>query len=91
MISWLPLLKICVTNDHNYVPLAVVTVPSSFSSLIIFTGFVTEVTRRVPLVEQELLTLVVVHVGFVLVYIYFSVSCFVYHCSSFGPFLFGVV
>jgi len=73
MISWLPLLKICVTNDHNYVPLAIVTAPSSFSSLIISTRFVTEVTRRVPLVEQELLTLAADHLGFVLVNIYFSV------------------
>jgi hypothetical protein len=73
MIFWLPSLKICVTNDHNYVPLAIVTVPYSFSSLMISTRFVTEVTRRVPLVEQYWVTLAVVHSGFVLVNIYFSV------------------
>jgi hypothetical protein len=49
-----PLLKICVTNDHKYVPLAIVTVPYSFSSLIMFTRFVTEVTRRVPLVGSKM-------------------------------------
>ena len=41
-------------NDHGYVPL-VRTVRSLFHSQLI-TGFVTRVTRRVPPVEQELLT-----------------------------------
>ena len=93
MISWLPLLKICVTNDHNYVPLAIVTVPYSFSSLMISTRFVTEVTRRVPLVEQYWVTLAVVQYIFLcvvfclplLVFWIFSVCrCIV--CSSFDGF-----
>jgi hypothetical protein len=46
MTLFLPLWNICVTNDHGYVP---------HSWLI--TGLVTRLTRRVPLVEQTLLTL----------------------------------
>ena len=53
-LSW-PLWNICVTNDHGYVPLVVNTSRSSPHSWLI-TGFVTWLTRRVPLVEQELLT-----------------------------------
>ena len=50
------MLNICVTNDHGYVPLVINTYRSfPYSRLI--TGFVTRLTRRVPLVEQELLTL----------------------------------
>jgi hypothetical protein len=48
--------NICVTNDHGYVPLVVNTSRSCSNSRHI-TGFVTRLTRRVPLVEQELLTL----------------------------------
>jgi hypothetical protein len=47
--------SICVTNDHGYVPV-VVTIRSFLHSWLI-TGFVTKVTRRVPHVEQRLLTL----------------------------------
>ena len=56
--SWLgwPLLNICATNDHGYVPLAVNTF-RSFPHSRLITGFVTRLTRRVPLVEQELLNL----------------------------------
>ena len=46
---------IFVTNDHGYVPLVVNTSRSFPYSLI--TGFVTRLTRRVPIVEQELPTL----------------------------------
>jgi hypothetical protein len=53
-LGW-PLWNICVTNDHGYVPLVVNTSRSSPHSWLI-TGFVTWLTRRVPLVEQELLT-----------------------------------
>jgi len=50
--------NICVINDHGYVPFVVSTSRSfPYSSLI--TGFVTRLTRWVPLVEQELLSLVV--------------------------------
>ena len=48
--------QICVTNDHGYVPL-VVNISRSFPHSWLITGFVTRLTRRVPLVEQELLTL----------------------------------
>ena len=54
---WLekPFLKICVTNEHGYVP---PFVSSSWSVLhsILITGFVSRVTWWVSLVEQELLT-----------------------------------
>jgi len=54
-LSW-PLWNICVTNDHGYVPL-VVNTSRSFPHSWLITGFVTRLTRRVPLVEQEMLTL----------------------------------
>ena len=55
---WLgsPLYYICVTNDHRYVPLVVNTSRSTPHSWLI-TGFVTRLTWRVLLVEQELLIL----------------------------------
>ena len=45
-----------VTNDHGYVPL-VVNTSRSFPHSRLITAFVTRLTRRVPLVEQELITL----------------------------------
>jgi len=45
-----------MSNDHGYVPL-VVNTSRSFHHSRLITGFVTRLTRRVPLVEQELLTL----------------------------------
>jgi hypothetical protein len=48
--------NICVTNDHGYVPL-VVNTSRSFPHSRLINGFVTRLTRQVPLVEQELLTL----------------------------------
>jgi hypothetical protein len=54
-LGW-PLWKICVTNDHGYVPL-VVSTPRSFPHSRLITGFVTRITRRVSLVEQKLLRL----------------------------------
>ena len=50
----IPLRDICVTNDHGYVPLVVNTFPSLPNGWLI-TGFVTRVTRLMPIVEQELL------------------------------------
>jgi hypothetical protein len=47
---------ISVTNDHGYVPL-VVNISRFFPHSRFITGFVTRLTRRVPLVEQELITL----------------------------------
>jgi hypothetical protein len=44
------------SNDHGYVPL-VVSTSRTFPHSRLITGFVTRLTRRVPLVEQELLTL----------------------------------
>ena len=51
----LSLRNICVTNDHGYVPL-VVNTSRSFPRSWLTTGFVTRLTRRVSLEEQELLT-----------------------------------
>ena len=47
---------ISVTNDHGYVPL-VVNTSRSFPHSWLIIWFVTRLTRRVPLVEQELFTL----------------------------------
>ena len=54
-LGW-PLWNICVTNDHGYVPLFVNT-SRFFPHSWLITGFVTRLTRRVSLMEQELLTL----------------------------------
>ena len=54
-LGW-PLCDIFVTNDHGYVPLVASTF-MSFSHAWRITGFVIILTQRVPLVEQELLTL----------------------------------
>ena len=54
-LGW-PLWYICVTNDQGYVPF-VLSTSRSFPHSWPITGFVTRLTRRVPLVEQELLTL----------------------------------
>ena len=56
VLRWPPLWNICVTNDHGYV-LLVANTSRSFPHSWLITGFVTILTRRVPLVEQELLTL----------------------------------
>ena len=55
-MTWLTLWNICVTIDHGYV-LLVVNTSWSFPHSWLITGFVTRLTRRVPLAEQELLTL----------------------------------
>ena len=54
-IGW-PLWNICVTNDHGYVSL-VVTTSRSFARSLHISWFVTRWPRRMPLVEQEQLTL----------------------------------
>ena len=54
-LGW-PWWNICVTNDHEYVPLVVNTF-RSFSPSWLIIGFVTRLTQRVPLIQQELLTL----------------------------------
>jgi hypothetical protein len=47
------LLNIYVTNDHGYIP-HVVNTSRSFTHSRLITGFVTRLTRQVPLAEQEL-------------------------------------
>ena len=54
-LGW-PFWNICVTNDLGYVPL-VANASRSFPHAWLITGFVTRLTRRVLLVEQELLIL----------------------------------
>jgi hypothetical protein len=98
--SWLrkfygwPLWNICVTNDHGYVPLVVNTC-RSFPHSQLITGFVTRLTRRVPLVEQELPTLPE-HLSSPPVFSGVRVTrslvlyvCFVDRCLSFCTFSFG--
>ena len=53
-LGW-PLWTICVTNDHGYVPL-VVNTSRSFPRSRLITGFIARFTRRLSLVEQELIT-----------------------------------
>jgi len=84
----------CVTNDHGYVPLVVNTSRSFLHSRLII-GFVTRLTRRVPLVEQELLTLPE-HLSSPPVFSGVRVTrslvlyvCFVDPCLSFCTFSFG--
>jgi len=55
-MTWLPLRNICRTNENDYVPFDVITY-RSFSNVLLVSVFVARVTRRVPLVEQELFTL----------------------------------
>ena len=92
-LGW-PLWNICVTNDHGYVPL-VVNTSRSFPHSWLITGFVTRLTRRVSLLEQELLTLPE-HLSSPPVFSGVSVSwslvlyvCFVDHCLSYCTFSFG--
>jgi len=92
-LGW-PLWNICVTNDHGYVPL-VVNTSRSFPHSRLITGFVTRLTRQVPLVEQELLTLPE-HLSSSPVFSGDRVTrslvlyvCFVDRCLSFCTFSFG--
>jgi hypothetical protein len=92
-LGW-PLWNICVTNDHGYVPL-VVNTPRSCPHSRLITGFVTRLTRRVPLVKQELPTLPG-HLSSPLVFSGVRVTrslvlyvCFVDRCLSFWTFSFG--
>ena len=82
------------TNDHGYVPL-VVSTSRSFPHSRLITGFVTKLTRRVLLVEQELPTLPE-HLSSPPVFSGVCVTrslvlyiCFVDRCLSFCPFSFG--
>ena len=86
--------NICVTNDYGYVPPDVNT-SRSFPHSWFITGFVTRLTRRIPLVEQEPLTLQG-HLGSTPVYSGVRITrslvlcvCFVDRCLSFCTFSFG--
>jgi hypothetical protein len=85
-----PLWNICVTNDHGYVPF-VENTSRSFSHSWFITGFITRLTRRVPLVEQELLTLPEylssppVLTGVRVTRFLVLCVCFVNRCLSFWP------
>ena len=92
-LGW-PLWNICVTNDHGYVPL-VVNTSWSFPRSWLITGFVTRLTRRVSLLEQELLTLLE-HLCSPPIFSEVRVTrslvlyvCFVDRCLSFCTFSFG--
>ena len=82
------------STDHGYVPF-VVSTSRSFPHSWLVTGFVTRLTRRVPLVEQELLTLPEplssppVFSGVRVTRSLVLCVCFVDHCLSFYPFSFG--
>ena len=88
------MLNICVTNDHGYVPLVINTY-RSFPHSRLITGFVTRLTPRVPLVEQELLTLPEhlssppVFSGVPLTQSFVLYVCFVDRCLFFCSFSFG--
>ena len=97
-LTWLgwPSWNICVTNDHGYIPLIVNTF-RSFPHSRLITGFVTILTRRVPIVQQELLTLPE-HLSSPLVFSGVHVTrslvwcvCFVDRCLSFVLFLLAIV
>jgi hypothetical protein len=90
----LPLWNICFTNDHRYCLLVVNTL-RSFPRSWLITGFATILTRRVPLVEEELLTLPE-HLSSPPVFSGVRVArslvlciCFVDRCLSLSPFSFG--
>jgi len=78
---------------HRYIPL-VVNTSRSFSHSCLITGFVTRSTRRVPLVEQALLTLLEhlssppVFNGVRVTRSFVLCLCFVDRCLSFCTFFF---
>jgi hypothetical protein len=79
-----------IKNDNEYVPL-VVNTSRFFPHSRLITGFVTRLTRRVPLVEQELLTLPE-HLSSPPVRVtrsLFVYVCFVDRCLTFCIFSFG--
>ena len=92
-LGW-QLRNICVTNDHGYVPLVVNTSWFSPHSWLM-TRFVTRLTWRVPLVEQERLT-ILEHLSSCPIFRGVRVTwslvlyvCFVNRCLSFYIFSFG--
>ena len=87
-------LCVCVKHDHTYVPL-VINTSRSFPHSWIITGFVSRLTRRMSLVEEELLTFPEhlssppVFIGVRVTRSLASCVCFVDHCLSFCLFSFG--
>ena len=79
-LGWL-LWNNCVTNDRRYIPL-VVNTSRSFPHSWLITWFVTRLTRRVPLVKQELLTLPE-HMNWILVFSGVRVNRSLVVCVSF--------
>jgi len=92
-LGW-PLWNIRFTNDQGYVPL-VVNTSRPFPRSWLITGFITRWTRRVPLVEQELLTLpehmssLPVFSGVRVIWSLVLYICFADRCLSFCTFSFG--
>jgi hypothetical protein len=93
LLGWL-LWNICFTNYHEYVPL-VVNTSQSFPHSWLITEIITRLTRRTPLVEQELFTLPEdmssppVFNGDRVTRSLVLCVCFVDRCLSFCPFSFG--
>jgi hypothetical protein len=85
-----------LTNYHGYVPL-VVNTSRSFPRSRLITGFVARLTRRLPLVEQELITLLKhpssppVFSGVRLTRSLVLYVCFVDRCLSFCTFFWAIV
>jgi hypothetical protein len=86
--------NICVTNDHGYVPLVIIT-SRSFPHSWLITGSVTRLKRWVQLAEQELITLPE-HLSSPPAFSGVRVTrslvlyvCFVDRCLSFCTFSFG--
>ena len=52
-MTWLTAMEYMCHNDHRYVPL-ILSISRSFTHSRLIIGFVTRLTRRVPLVEQDL-------------------------------------
>jgi hypothetical protein len=83
-----------VSNDHGYVPL-VVNTSRSFPHSRLITGFVTRLTRRLPLMKQQLFTLPEhmcsppVFSGVRVTRSLVFYVCFVDRCLSFCTFSFG--
>jgi hypothetical protein len=88
------LFRKCITNDHWCVPL-VVSTSRSFPHSRLITGFITKLTRCVPLAEQELPTLPghlsspPVFSGVCVTRSLVLCVCFVDRCLSFCTFSFG--
>ena len=79
------LIYIYVTNDHGYVSL-VISIFRSFPHSRFITGFVTRLTRRVPLAEH--LSSSPVFSGVRVTRCLVLCVCFVDRCFSFSPFYF---